>query len=203
MHLHLEGDYNMDKFKIKDRIDELKTAEEHGKVVMKKTNDPQKAAAAALRRYLRIEKRSEEKARNQPMEREDSHTVYEYIGAILAESLGLVEAVKLSSQYKGREVRHIFTGNRPGRQGTVTYQSRTKQEPAVTATTSTGKQYSGQRAADYMNRLMDRRTISPEKKRAAEEEDRQHRERRNTSRDPKSSQTGRNMSGFGLRRGRR
>ena len=90
---------------------------------------------------------------------EDSHTVYEYIGAILAESLGLVEAVKLSSEYKkGREVDHTFTDSASSRKANITRQSLTTEKPEFKATTSRGKELSGEKAKRYFNKLMARRT---------------------------------------------
>jgi hypothetical protein len=136
----------MDKFKIKDRIDELKSAGEHGKVIKQKGGNKDKQTAAILRRSLRLkdvesgqsdsatmagmkafnqarqagkdadaartaqatasaEVRRASRAKQLKAKREDSHTVYEYIGAILAESLGLVEAFDADHEKRraGRE----------------------------------------------------------------------------------------------------
>lgn len=216
MHLHLEGDYNMDKFKIKDRIDELKSAGEHGKVIKQKGGNKDKQTAAILRRSLRLkdvesgqsdaatmagmkafnqarqagkdadaartaqatasaEVRRASRAKQLKAKREDSHTVYEYIGAILAESLGLVEAVTLSSKYKkGREVDHTFTDSESGRTANITRQSLTTKKPEFTATTSRGRKLSGDKARRYFNKLMARRT--PPKPSGGDPYDRTNRE---------------------------
>ena len=218
----------MDKFKIKDRIDELKGAGEHGRVIRQRTGDSEEARKAIQRRTRRRRKvefsqsdaaraaghRAFERSRlegegadvavsrqatasakvrraeKNKRRREDSHTVYEYIGAILAESLGLVEAVKLSSEYrKGREVDHTFTDSESGRKAKITRQSRTTNEPEFTATTSRGRKLSGDKARRYFNRLMARRT--PPKPSSEEMADQI--ERRNRPRSRRSTVTGKNV----------
>lgn len=170
MHLHLEEDYNMDKFKI-----------------------------------------------------EDSHTVYEYIGAILAESLNLFE-FKSTRQYKRdlnktnlspEDIAKRVNLRRKRIKAVTTDPNRTTKNPVINPPggdpqgprhTKTGKRIGhltraaqAARAKAKGERLPERPASKPlDPESSAEMADAI--EKRNTNRSSRSSVTGRRRPGFGLRR---